>query len=303
MLSLLGLQPLSSGPRVFGRSKVPGSKARKKPKRSLEGASRRDSRERKPFKRQILLQSADPEDLIKRQFIMSPQFQALASQQRLQDMLAQQAALRGIVSQRPAQVAPSLLSPLPQALTFNPLQSPLGMLTSSFVSPLESAPGPQMMSPRRAPQTFNSGPFARQLLANRFAEPDTSLNSLGISQLLGPHERLEPSYHSFHRRRPFGRPLFRRRLARPRYHEELEESDLPAEDGPIGEERVSQGDGYSEETLPEVTGKTLLDTSHEGFGPITVEARTAEGERLALDDRRRTKVQRPKDTSKQTATQ
>lgn len=274
---------------------------------------------RKAFRRQVILQSADPSggleelaqdeltnDLIKRQMIINPQLQqlqALTNQQQLQ-VTNQQPVLRTLVAQQPFQfqqpiVQQPALSGFPQSLTFNPLQSPFRFLTSNYVSPVQTsdtarASDTRLVSPQ--PAGLATSPLASRMMVNGFGNDHTSLGMLGLSQLTGSQEMPGMAYRAYspYHRKPYRRPLYRRRLHRPEEYDEDEDA-LPEEDGPIGEETASQTGSYSEEVIPGPEGQTLLDSSHVGFGPITVEAKTAQGERLALNEGRRNYVQRPKD--------
>lgn len=107
-------------------------------------------------------------------------------------------------------------------------------------------------------------------------------------------------------RRKYGRhPVFRRRLRRPRprfddvYDDDDDNDDDYNEDREmyharhLGKERVSLGGSYSESEIPRDQGETLVDTDNHGFGPITVEAKTAEGVRQSLGEESRSDIAKP----------
>ncbi|KAK3703953.1 hypothetical protein QZH41_003850 [Actinostola sp. cb2023] len=90
-----------------------------------------------------------------------------------------------------------------------------------------------------------------------------------------------------HYRRAYGRhPLFRRRL----HHNYYDDDEY--DDGDYRDDREMYhgqhlGGSYSENEMPNNEGETLVDTSNHGFGPITVEAKTAEGVRKSLGEDKR----------------
>jgi len=127
--------------------------------------------------------------------------------------------------------------------------------------------------------------------------PYASLSSRGL-----------PPYRSlFHHPLRLGYPTYTRRiLHRPQYRRRLhnfrEDGDL---DGirpeVIGHEGVTQEGSYSTEEVPSSEGQTLIN-SPVGFGPITVEAKTAEGARAAqaAGEDKRYRIDKPrKHTRKQ----
>lgn len=97
-------------------------------------------------------------------------------------------------------------------------------------------------------------------------------------------------------------PIFRRRLHHRYYDDDgdgYRGDDYYHDDQPIYHERLGRGkitiDGpYSENDVPSREGETLVDTNNHGFGPITVEAKTAEGIKKSLGEDKRADIVKPK---------
>lgn len=120
------------------------------------------------------------------------------------------------------------------------------------------------------------------LISNAFSRPGNDLNtfaslsSRGLLQDRSPfHHPLRLGYPTY-TRRILHRPQYRRRL-----HNFREDEDLDGiQPEVIGHEGITQEGSYSTEEVPSSEGETLIN-SPVGFGPITVEAKTAEGARVA----------------------
>lgn len=96
-----------------------------------------------------------------------------------------------------------------------------------------------------------------------------------------------------------GQPLYRRRLHHRYYDDDDDYDDSYRERRPLyhehlGRDRISIGGSYSESEVPNSEGETLVDTSNHGFGPITVEAKTAEGLKKSLWEDKRGDIIKPK---------
>lgn len=146
-------------------------------------------------------------------------------------------------------------------------------VSQRMTSPLASS----MMSSSLAPSSFIS-----PLVSNAFSRPGNDLNSFASFSSPGLLQDRSLFRHPLrlgyptYTRRILHRPQYRRRL-----HNFREDEDL---DGihpeVIGHEGITQEGSYSTEEVPSSDGQTLIN-SPVGFGPITVEAKTAEGARAA----------------------
>ncbi|KAJ7377965.1 hypothetical protein OS493_025281 [Desmophyllum pertusum] len=165
------------------------------------------------------------------------------------------------------------------------LVTPLGNLGSSLAGRSSSAVSQRMVSPM-APSWMSpslaSSNLMSPFISNAFSRPRNGLNSFqtlssrGLLQdrslFRNPLRLGYPSYT----RRPLHRPQYRRRL-----HNYREDEDLDGiQPEVMGREGITQGGSYSTQEVPSSEGETLLNTPV-GFGPITVEAKTAEGLRAA----------------------
>lgn len=174
--------------------------------------------------------------------------------------------------------------------------TPLRYMTSSLVTPManlgpslagtsSSAISQRMASPL-APSLMSSSlapsGLMSPLISNAFSRPGNDLNtfaslsSRGLLQDRSPfHHPLRLGYPTY-TRRILHRPQYRRRL-----HNFREDEDLDGiQPEVIGHEGITQEGSYSTEEVPSSEGETLIN-SPVGFGPITVEAKTAEGARVA----------------------
>lgn len=177
-----------------------------------------------------------------------------------------------------------------------PLDStPVRYMTSSMVTPLEnlgpslagrssSAVSQRMVSPM-APSLMSSSlipsSLMSPLISNAFSRPRNDINSFQSLSSRGllqdrslfrhPLRLGYPSYS----RRILHRPQYRRRL-----HDFRDEDFYGIKPEVIGHEGITQEGSYSTEEVPSSEGETLIN-SPVGFGPITVEAKTAEGARAA----------------------
>lgn len=174
-------------------------------------------------------------------------------------------------------------------------------MTPSLVTPLESMGSSSIIGRSPSALAALSQPFASQslmspLITGAFTRPRTdygSLQGLTSSDLLQDRSQfrrpLRPGFPSYPRRF-FHRPQYRRRL-----HNFREEDALDGiQPEVLGRERISQEGSYSTEEVPSSQGETLIN-SPVGFGPITVEAKTAEGARraaMAGEDKRH-RINRP----------
>lgn len=266
-----------------------------------------------------LLQDDSPENY-KRQFILTPALETLQQLQPVQPMIAQQSLqpqlrqfqLQQLLQQQPLSAQPIGMQPLgmesvaglqpavgmqqvgisrsPQLGNVLPFEStPIRYMTSSLVSPIENLgsslagrPSPRMISPITSPlvsPSISSSTLMSPLLSSGFSRPQNALSSIqGISP-----GSLFQDRSVFHRQLGFGYP--RRFLGRPQYRRRLhnfrEEEDLDGMHPEIlGKEEVTTPGSYTTERLPSSDAETLIN-SPVGFGPITVEAKTAEGARAA----------------------
>ena len=120
------------------------------------------------------------------------------------------------------------------------------------------------------------------LVSNEFSRPGNDLNSFASLSSRGLlqdrslfHHPLRLGYPTY-TRRILHRPQYRRRLHNFREDEDLDRFHPEV----IGHEGITQEGSYSTEEVPSSEGQTLIN-SPVGFGPITVEAKTAEGARAA----------------------
>lgn len=265
----------------------------------------------------------------KRQMILTPALQTLQQLQPLQSSYTQQALQPQSLQLGQLQLQPQMLPEQPltrqslalqdtsmqptgmqqpvgipgaQQLGLLPLTStPLRYMTPSLVTPLESIGSSSIVGRSPSALAALSQPLASQslmspLITGAFTRPRTdygSLQGLTSSDLLQDRSQFRrplrlgfPSYP----RRFFHRPQYRRRL-----HNFREEDALDGiQPEVLGRERISQEGSYSTEEVPSSQGETLIN-SPVGFGPITVEAKTAEGARraaMAGEDKRH-RINRP----------
>ena len=164
--------------------------------------------------------------------------------------------------------------------------------SSSAVSQRMASPlAPSLMSSSLAPSSVMS-----PLISTAFSRPGNGLNafeSLSSRGLLQDrplfHHPLRLGYPTY-TKRILHRPQYRRRL-----HNFREDDDLGGiQPEVIGHEGVTQEGSYSTEEVPSSEGETLIN-SPVGFGPITVEAKTAEGARAAqaVGEDKRYRIDKP----------
>ncbi|KXJ18634.1 hypothetical protein AC249_AIPGENE3806 [Exaiptasia diaphana] len=96
-------------------------------------------------------------------------------------------------------------------------------------------------------------------------------------------------------------PLFRRRLHHRYYDDDdgddedyYDHDEQPLYHERLGRGRITIGGEYSENEMPNNDSETLLDTNNHGFGPITVEAKTAEGLKKSIGEDKRGAILKPK---------
>ena len=164
------------------------------------------------------------------------------------------------------------------------LVSPVSNLGSSLASGSSPAVSQPMVSPLASslmPSSISPSSLMSPMISNAFSRPRNDLNSFQSLSSRGllqdrpffryPLRLGYPSYtrHILHR------PQYRRRL-----HDFREEELGGIKPEVIGHEGVTMEGSYSTEDVPRSEGETLIN-SPVGFGPITVEAKTAEGARAA----------------------
>ena len=174
--------------------------------------------------------------------------------------------------------------------------TPLRYMTSSLVTPMAN-PDPnlagrssplvsqRMASPLASSMvssSFAPSSLMSPLVSNEFSRPGNDLNSFASLSSRGLlqdrslfHHPLRLGYPTY-TRRILHRPQYRRRLHNFREDEDLDRFHPEV----IGHEGITQEGSYSTEEVPSSEGQTLIN-SPVGFGPITVEAKTAEGARAA----------------------
>ena len=247
------------------------------------------------------LQPLQPEVLT--QQALQPQPLQLRQLQLQQQLLQEQPLARQSLAMQPVDMQQQLgmqpagiqqqvgMAGTPQLENILSLDStPIRYMTSSLVTPMEnlgpslagrssSAVTQRMVSPLAPSLTSSSllSPF----MSNAISRPRNGLNSF---QSLPPRGLLQdrslfrhplrlgyPSYS----RRILHRPQYRRRL-----HDFREEDLNGIQPEVLGHEGITQEGSYTTEEVPSSEGETLIN-SPVGFGPITVEAKTAEGARAA----------------------
>lgn len=120
------------------------------------------------------------------------------------------------------------------------------------------------------------------LVSNAISRPGNDLNSFASLSSRGLLQDRSLFHHPLrlgfptYTRRILHRPQYRRRLHNFRENEDLDGIRPEV----VGHEGVTQEGSYSTEEVPSSEGQTLIN-SPVGFGPITVEAKTAEGARAA----------------------
>lgn len=270
-----------------------------------------------PLQPAFTQQALQPQSLQLRQLQLQQQ---LLQEQPLarQTLGMQPVGMEQQVGMQPSGVQQQVSMAVPQSLgnILSLDSTPLRYMTSSMVTPMAnlapnlagtSSPAvsqrmpsplvPSMMSSSFAPSSLMS-----PLVSNAISRPANlnsyaSLSSRGLLQDRSLfHHPLRLGYPTY-TRRILHRPQYRRRL-----HNFREDGDL---DGirpeVIGHEGVTQEGSYSTEEVPSSEGQTLIN-SPVGFGPITVEAKTAEGARAAqaAGEDKRYRIDKPrKHTRKQ----
>lgn len=264
-----------------------------------------------------LLQDGMSQDF-KRQFIMTPALETLQQLQPLQSTFSQESlqpqlrqlqlqqliqeqqqapqsvglqpvGMQSIAGVQPVGMQQLGMSGSQQLRNLLPLESsgsPLRYLTSSLVSPTEglssgliarqqSRFSPHMISPIASPlmsSSLDSPSLMSPLLSNGFSHPRNTDVFQDRSLFRHP---LRVGYSGYPRRLLRG-PQYRRRL-----HNFREEEGLDGIQPEIlGKEEITAPGSYTTERVPDSEGETLIN-SPVGFGPITVEAKTAEGARMA----------------------
>lgn len=311
---------LQRSPAVVSRSKVPEAPDKKVNKHDRHDHLEKKRKVKRQALVEPILAAEDPssmDDLLqddfdqdyKRQMILTPALETLQQLQPLQPLLTQQALQPQSLQLRQLQLQQQMLPQQPlarqslglQGTSMQPagIQQPVGMagaqqlggflpltttplryMTPSLVSPIEPMGTPSAVSPLT--QSFAPSSLMPPLISSAFSHPRNdfgSLQSLSSGGLLQDRSQfrrpLRLGYPSYSRRL-FHRPQYRRRL-----HNFREEDNLDGiQPEVIGSERITQGGSYSTEDVPSAGGETLIN-SPVGFGPITVEAKTAEGARAA----------------------
>ena len=250
-----------------------------------------------PLQPAFTQQALQPQSLQLRQLQLQQQ---LLQEQPLarQTLGMQPVGMEQQVGMQPSGVQQQVSMAVPQSLgnILSLDSTPLRYMTSSMVTPMAnlapnlagtSSPAvsqrmpsplvPSMMSSSFAPSSLMS-----PLVSNAISRPANYLNSYASLSSRGLLQDRSLFHHPFrlgyptYTRRILHRPQYRRRL-----HNFREDGDL---DGirpeVIGHGGVTQEGSYSTEDVPSSEGQTLIN-SPVGFGPITVEAKTAEGARAA----------------------
>lgn len=294
---------------LVSRSKVPGALAKKTKKHKGH------MKEKIKAKRQTLVEpifGEEPDNVddlmedgisqdYKRQFILAPalqtstqQFQPLQTpisqetlqpqvrQLKLQQLLQQPMMMQTVARVQPVGMPQLGMPASPQLGNLLPLElAALRYLQPSMASPMRtlaaSATGRSL--PFMAPSLFPSN--ANPLVSSGLSQPRNVLGSIeNISPETPFQDRSrfrQPTRYGFqsYTRRSFLRPQYQRRL------EDVHEGNLDGiEPEIIGKEEVTTPGSYTTESVPNSEGDTLINSSV-GFGPITVEAKTAEGARAA----------------------
>lgn len=267
------------------------------------------------YKRQFILtpaletlQQVQPLQAMVTQPSAQPQLRQLQLQQLMQEqpisaqsLAVQPVGMQSVPGLQSAGMQQLGMSGYQQLGNLLPLEStPLRYMTSSLVSPLENSD----VGPSSALSSRTISPLTSRMMSTTLAPTDLmpSLVSNGLTRpqnVLGSirsfspktlfqdrsffhHPSLTYGYPSLSRRL-FRQPQFRRRL-----HDFREYGLDASEPEVLGREEITQGGSYTTERIPNSDGETLVN-SPVGFGPITVEAKTAEGARaaqLAGEDKR-----------------
>lgn len=260
------------------------------------------------YKRQFILtpaletlQQLQPLQPMVAQETLQPQLQQLQLQQLLkeQQLAPQTVGVQPVAMQSVAGMQPVGMQQLgmPQQLgNLFPLEStPLRYMTSSLLAPMEnigsrlarpsSTLSSRMMSPMASPlmsPSLTPSNVMSPLLSNGFSHQNALSSIQGVSPGGLFQDRsafrhpLRLGYSNYGRR-PFRTPQYRRRLHNFRADEDLDGIQPEV----LGREEITQQGSYTTERIPSSEGQTLVN-SPVGFGPITVEAKTAEGARRAL---------------------
>jgi hypothetical protein len=166
------------------------------------------------------------------------------------------------------------------------------------------------MSPRMPMESSrmlmqSPSPLMRGYPGSQPLDPSRPAEYIGAPMAFRAEYRSPVQYEERPRnRRKYGRhPVYRRRLHHRRYDDVYDEDNDDDDDDDremyhpehLGKERVSLAGSYSENEVPNDQGQTLVDTNNHGFGPITVEAKTAEGVRKSLGEDSRSDITKPDD--------
>ena len=298
---------------LVGRSKVPGASNKKTRNYSKEKDTGKAVQKRQTVIEPILDDDPDNlEDILpghspsdyKRQLIFAPSLQSMQRLQSLEALSYQQPLQLQQLQLRELQREQQQMQPRQQPATglqqlagYPPLESnELQYLTPSLVSPLENvgsgfisrssagipASLPSPVTSPLASQSLVPSSAGEQLLSNNLIRPPLALNtlqSLARRQLLRDRSYFRNPLRLGYPRLPsrLRSPEYRRRLHN--FREDEDEDNLHPE--LVGKERITQEGSYSAEDIPGPESETLLNTPV-GFGPITVEAKTLEGEKAAL---------------------
>ena len=267
------------------------------------------------YKRQFILtpaletlQQLQPLQSTVSQESLQPQLRQLQLQQLLQEqpLTPQSVGLQPVGMQSIAGVQPLVMQSIAgvqpvgmqqlgisgsqQLRNLLPLEStPLRYLTSSLVPPTESRGSGLIARPQSRFSSRMVSPISSPLMSSSLASPSlmSPLFSNGFS-----HPRNTDVFQDrslFRHPLRVGYPGYPRRLLRgPQYRRRLhnfrEEEGLGGMQPEIlGKEEVTTQGSYTTERVPNFEGETLVN-SPVGFGPITVEAKTAEGARMAQAD-------------------
>lgn len=325
----VALSPMLQGMQLVGRSKVPGQSAKKTKKRKGFMKGKKKVKRQAIVEPIVPEEQSDVDDLIqdglsqdyKRQLIFAPALETAAQQYQPFPSSVLQETLHPQIGQLQLQQLMEQQSLVPQNVGLQPMRinsvpvvqtggmQQLGMSGSQQLGnflPLESAPlrylAPSVMSSieaLRSRLTGRSSPLMSSSLV-----PSSLISPLLFSGLSQPRNALG-SIQDFSSGSLFqGRPVFRqpsrygfqrytrRSLLRPQYRKQLDnirEEHLRAlEPEILGKEEITTPGTYTTERVPSSEGETLINSSV-GFGPITVEAKTAEGaraEEAGVEDKR-----------------
>lgn len=264
-----------------------------------------------PLQPAFTQQALQPQSLQLRQLQLQQQ---LLQEQPLarQTLGMQPVGMEQQVGMQPSGVQQQASMAVPQSLgnILSLDSTPLRYMTSSMVTPMAnlapnlagtSSPAVSQRMPSPLVSSMMSSSFAPSslmspLVSNAISRPGNDLNSFASLSSRGLLQDRSLFHHPLrlgfptYTRRILHRPQYRRRLHNFRENEDLDGIRPEV----VGHEGVTQEGSYSTEEVPSSEGQTLIN-SPVGFGPITVEAKTAEGARAAqaAGEEKRYRIDKP----------